>query len=88
MVILENVKDIKLSLTNSKIDFFRYIAIYHFGGIYLDLDIECKKNMIQNIVLHTSISINEYINQALMERNQDMFYNDKQHLLGQYTFKV
>lgn len=28
-----------LPITIQKIDFFRYLAVYHYGGIYLDLDI-------------------------------------------------
>ena len=33
----------KLPIKIQKIDFFRYIAIYHYGGFYLDLDMVCLK---------------------------------------------
>ena len=34
----------KLPIKIQKIDFFRYIAVYHFGGFYLDLDMFCLKS--------------------------------------------
>ena len=34
----------KLPLLIQKIDFFRYVIAYHYGGFYLDLDIEVYKN--------------------------------------------
>lgn len=34
----------KFPVKIQKIDFFRYVAIYHFGGFYLDLDILVYKN--------------------------------------------
>jgi len=36
---------LKLPVTIQKIDFFRYIAVYHYGGFYFDLDIECFKSL-------------------------------------------
>ena len=78
----------KLPLTIQKIDFFRYIAIYHFGGIYLDLDMECKKNM-NSMLTHNSVfPVDEYINHINGKKPRYAgFYNDKQHfLLGQYAF--
>ena len=35
---------LKLPLKIQKIDFFRYIALYHYGGFYMDLDMECIKS--------------------------------------------
>lgn len=34
--------------TIQKIDFFRYLAIYYYGGVYLDLDIDLYKS-VQNL---------------------------------------
>jgi hypothetical protein len=28
-----------------QIDFFRYLAVYHYGGVYLDLDMDLSQNM-------------------------------------------
>ena len=33
----------ELPLKIQKINFFKYIAVYHYGGFYIDLDMECKK---------------------------------------------
>ena len=35
----------ELPIKIMKIDFFRYIAVYHYGGFYLDLDVECHKSL-------------------------------------------
>jgi len=35
----------KLPIKIQKIDFFRYIAIYHFGGFYFDLDMFCLNSL-------------------------------------------
>ena len=35
---------LKLPVVIQKIDFFRYVAIYHYGGFYLDLDIKCLQS--------------------------------------------
>ena len=35
----------QLPIKIMKIDFFRYIAVYHYGGFYLDLDVECHKSL-------------------------------------------
>lgn len=34
-----------LPFTIQKIDFFRYLAIYYYGGIYLDLDMKIHRNL-------------------------------------------
>jgi len=78
----------KLPLKIQQIDFFRYIAIYHFGGIYLDLDMECKKNM-NSMLTHNSVfPVDEYINHINGKKPRYAgFYNDKQNfLVGQYAF--
>ena len=36
---------LKLPLKIQKIDFFRYVAVYHFGGFYYDLDMESLKSL-------------------------------------------
>ena len=37
----------KIAITIQKIDFFRYLAIYYYGGIYLDLDMDINVNFDQ-----------------------------------------
>ena len=51
----------KLPLIIQKIDFFRYIAVYHYGGFYLDLDVSCQSNF-DEILKHDCIfPIDDYI---------------------------
>lgn len=47
-------------------DFFRYLAVYHFGGFYLDLDILLSENLsdlIENSCVFTfeKITVNNYL---------------------------
>ena len=35
----------KLPVKIQQIDYFRYIAIYHYGGFYFDLDMSCFKSL-------------------------------------------
>lgn len=35
---------VNLKYKIQQIDFFRYLAIYHYGGVYLDLDMDVSKN--------------------------------------------
>jgi len=79
---------LKLPVKIQKIDYFRYIAIYHYGGFYFDLDItflhslddllkyNCVFPVDQNIPKYkcNNIRFKEYC-------NKDMTF-----LLGQYAF--
>jgi mannosyltransferase OCH1-like enzyme len=40
----------KLNIIVAKVDFWRYLVLYKYGGVYLDMDIICKKNL--NNFLH------------------------------------
>jgi mannosyltransferase OCH1-like enzyme len=78
----------KLPLKIQKIDYFRYVAIYHFGGFYFDLDILglqplndlCDKSCIFPIDMH--------IKEDMCDQERYMFYckNNTKYLLGQYAF--
>ncbi len=35
----------KLNLIVAKTDFWRYLVLYHYGGIYIDIDTFCEKNL-------------------------------------------
>lgn len=35
----------KLPLMVQKIDFAKYVILYHYGGIYIDMDVKCLKNI-------------------------------------------
>ena len=80
----------KLPIIIQKIDFFRYIAVYHYGGFYLDLDIECLKSFdpllkydsVFGIDKHITI-LNRYTSQVIQQISQD---NSRTFLVGQYAF--
>lgn len=68
--------------TIQKIDFFRYLAIYYYGGVYLDLDIELYKS-IQN--LKNSL---ECVFPLEFTRNTDTILQQQKFygLIGNYAF--
>jgi inositol phosphorylceramide mannosyltransferase catalytic subunit len=35
----------KLPLMVQKIDFAKYVILYHYGGVYIDMDVKCLKNI-------------------------------------------
>tara|TARA_Y200000002_G_C22616789_1_gene636366 strand:+ start:448 stop:1218 length:771 start_codon:yes stop_codon:yes gene_type:complete len=77
-----------LPIKIQKIDFFRYLAVYHYGGIYLDLDMQVNKNMDELLSNDIVFPVDEYINNynKRIKRYGD-FYDKNQHfLLGQYAF--
>jgi mannosyltransferase OCH1-like enzyme len=62
-------------------DFFRYLAVYHFGGFYFDLDLlmsEALSDLLENSCVFTfeSIGINQYL-----KRNFGMHWD-----IGNYAF--
>lgn len=71
-----------------KIDFFRYVAVYHFGGYYFDLDISAndkldKLNTNNNIAY---FPIDMHINEYNYEQPRFNKYADLGFLVGQYAF--
>jgi mannosyltransferase OCH1-like enzyme len=53
---------LRLPVFIQKIDFFRYVAIYHYGGFYMDLDVKALKPLDTAITLHSAVfPIDEYI---------------------------
>lgn len=78
---------LKLPVIIQKIDFFRYIAIYHYGGFYFDLDIECYKNFDDLLNYECIFGIDTYINKYLMCNIERFKYFCKNpYLVGQYAF--
>lgn len=51
--------------TIQKIDFFRYLAIYYYGGFYLDIDIELNKNL-DSLLNHSCVFPIEFDLQAIV----------------------
>lgn len=78
----------KLPILIQKIDFFRYIAIYHYGGFYFDLDMECMEPLDDELLKqNTIIPIDDKFSQSKKDLNRQwMEYNGENVLLGQYAF--
>ena len=71
-----------------KIDFFRYVAVYHYGGFYLDLDISVLKPFNPLLQYSCVFPIDEYIDIRFCKSPRYKPYCDAGHnfLLGQYAF--
>lgn len=78
----------KLPLKIQKIDFFRYVAVYHYGGIYLDLDMKGLKNMDDVLKYKVVFPVDEYISKEHGQnpRYKSYYDNNQRFLLGQYAF--
>lgn len=72
-----------------RIDFFRYVAIYHYGGIYLDLDMTGLKSFDDEFLNHSCVfPVDEYIfkSMAKWSRYHPFLKEGCPFLLGQYAF--
>jgi len=79
----------KLPVFVQKVDFFRYIAIYHYGGFYFDLDIKMLKPIDEPLLEHNCIfPVDEYITYSfnIFDRYKPFFEKNNNFLLGQYAF--
>ena len=78
----------KLPIKIQRIDFFRYIAVYHYGGFYMDLDMDCLKSF-DGLLHHSCVfPIDEYISKQMGEYPRYKSYSERgyNYLLGQYAF--
>lgn len=72
-----------------KLDFFRYLVIYHYGGFYFDMDVEPHKPLDDAVLNHSAIfPIDEYANdlQCKSSRMKSLCLVGQNFLLGQYAF--
>lgn len=79
----------RLPIFIQKLDFFRYLAIYHYGGFYFDMDVEPLKPLDDDILNHSAVfPVDEYAS-ALDCQNPRMnsyCLVGQNFLLGQYAF--
>jgi mannosyltransferase OCH1-like enzyme len=72
------------------LDFFRYLAIYHYGGFYFDMDIDPKKPLDEKILNHSAVfPVDEYASKLDCANNPRMksyCLVGQNFLLGQYAF--
>ena len=71
-----------------RIDFFRYIAVYHYGGFYMDLDMLCLKSFDSLLKYNCIFPVDEFIGKHMCNHPRYKPYCDKNYyyLLGQYAF--
>jgi mannosyltransferase OCH1-like enzyme len=77
---------LKLPIKIQKIDFFRYIAVYHFGGFYLDLDMTCLKPFDTVLNSNCVFPVDQHITNCNLYRFKDFCSKNINFLLGQYAF--
>ena len=80
---------LRLPVFIQKIDFFRYVAVYHYGGFYLDLDIRALKPLDDSVTRHKAVfPIDEYVVAEWQseKRFQRFHQNGVDFLPGQYAF--
>jgi hypothetical protein len=79
---------LKLPIFIQKIDFFRYIAIYHYGGFYFDLDIKALYPLDELLNYECIFPVDEIIPKYKCNRDRFTKICNKNFylLLGQYAF--
>jgi hypothetical protein len=79
---------LKLPIKIQRIDFFRYIAIYHYGGFYLDLDVLCLKSFDDLLEYECVFPVDEIIFDQMCNYERYNYFCKKniKFLLGQYAF--
>ena len=79
---------LNLPVKIQKIDFFRYVAIYHYGGFYLDLDMNILQCFDKLLKYSFVFPVDEYIDIRLCKHTRYRPYCDRGQtfLLGQYAF--
>lgn len=79
----------RLPVFIQKIDFFRYLAVYHYGGFYFDLDMKLLEPLDDAILNHQLVfPVDEYIPNSLCKngRYAPICQRGLNLLLGQYAF--
>jgi mannosyltransferase OCH1-like enzyme len=78
----------KLPVKIQKIDFFRYIAVYHYGGFYLDLDMTALYPLDELLDYDCVFPVDQIITPNKCVRNRLKKYCSlgMNILLGQYAF--
>ena len=79
----------KLPIIIQKIDFFRYVAVYHYGGFYFDLDMTAIQNIDDSVLDNQCVfPIDEFISPEMCNDVRYSYFCKKglSYLLGQYAF--
>jgi len=78
----------KLPVIIQKIDYFRYIAVYHYGGFYLDLDMKAYHPLDELLNYDSVFPIDQNIDTKQCNKVRFNHYCNKgiTFMLGQYAF--
>ena len=78
----------KLPVKIQKIDFFRYIAVYHYGGFYFELDITALYSLDELLDYECVFPVDSIITPNICNKNRLKKYCSlgMNILLGQYAF--
>jgi mannosyltransferase OCH1-like enzyme len=78
----------KLPVNIQKFDFFRYIAVYHYGGFYFDLDITGLEPLDDLLINDCIFPIDDFIHPNMCNFDRYTYFCKKNlnFLLGQYAF--
>ena len=79
----------RLPIFIQKLDFFRYLAIYHYGGFYFDMDVEPLKPLDDKVLNHSAVfPVDEYASalDCQLPRMKSYCLVGQNFLLGQYAF--
>jgi len=77
----------RLPVKIQRIDFFRYIAVYHYGGFYLDLDMTVTKSFDSLLRYKCIFPIDQHIERKCKMKRYRKFCDAKMDfLIGQYAF--
>jgi mannosyltransferase OCH1-like enzyme len=79
----------KFPVVIQKIDFFRYVAVYHFGGFYFDLDMLCFEPLDDILQYDSVFPIDLHMNNKRCNKDARFKnYCDKniKFMVGQYAF--
>lgn len=79
---------LKLPIKIQRIDFFRYVAVYHYGGFYMDLDMNCLKPFDDLLKYNCIFPVDEFIAEYMcrLQRYKNICDKEQYFLLGQYAF--
>lgn len=80
---------LKLPVLIQRIDFFRYIVVYHYGGFYFDLDMTALESLDDNLLTYDSVfPVDEIIKKEMCKQSRYLYFckNNMYFLLGQYAF--
>jgi len=81
---------LRLPIKIQKIDFFRYVAIYHYGGFYFDLDMRATKNLDSLLDFDCIFPVDLFISDKQCENRKERYgyfcEKDMRFFVGQYAF--